>query len=203
MQKTGFSGKKQKKHHQRRKNRVNSASSVPKPKTTRDDSRSALSCCAQARGKRIPRRTFGKSRIQPFAGTARFAKAYLDFCASIFIVQYIFFSPFLSIGKERSKQIYFEKREKPEENSVSAVKPVADAEFVANAGKRNGNTGKFFSNICYVHLKLFDGHQKVSITSGFSRQACSRRRVRCECREEERKHRQIFFLYLLCSLAAF
>ena len=190
---------------------MNSASSVPKPKTTRDDSRSALSCCAQARGKRIPRRTFGKSRIQPFAGTARFAKAYLDFCASIFIVQYIFFSPFLSIGKERSKQIYFEKREKPEENSVSAVKPVADAEFVANAGwvsavkpvadaefvanagKRNGNTGKFFSYICYVHLKLFDGHQKVSITSGFSRQACSRRRVRCECREEERKHRQIFF----------
>ena len=193
MQKTGFSGKKQKKHHQRRKPRVNSASSVPKPKTTRDDSRSALSCCAQARGKRIPRRTFGKSRIQPFAGTARFAKAYLDFCASIFIVQYIFFSPFLSIGKERSKQIYFEKREKPEENSVSAVKLAADAEFVANAGKRNGNTGKFFSNICCVHLKLFDGHQKVSITSGFSRQACSRRRVRCECREEERKHRQIFF----------
>ena len=200
---------------------MNSASSVPKPKTTRDDSRSALSCCAQARGKRIPRRTFGKSRIQPFAGTARFAKAYLDFCASIFIVQYIFFSPFLSIGKERSKQIYFEKREKPEENSVSAVKPVADAkfvanagrvsavkpvadaEFVANAGKGNGNTGKFFSNICYVHLKLFDGHQKVSITLGFSRQACSRRRVRCECREEERKHRQIFFLYLLCSLEAF
>ena len=172
---------------------MNSASSVPKPKTTRDDSRSALSCCAQARGKRIPRRTFGKSRIQPFAGTARFAKAYLDFCASIFIVQYIFFSPFLSIGKERSKQIYFEKREKPEENSVSAVKLAADAEFVANAGKRNGNTGKFFSNICCVHLKLFDGHQKVSITSGFSRQACSRRRVRCECREEERKHRQIFF----------
>ena len=155
LQKTGFSGKKQKKHHQRRKNRVNSASSVPKPKTTRDDSRSALSCCAQARGKRIPRRTFGKSRIQPFAGTARFAKAYLDFCASIFIVQYIFFSPFLSIGKERSEQIYFEKREKPEENS------------------------------------------------DFSRQACSRRRVRCECREEERKHRQIFFLYLLCSLEAF
>jgi len=182
---------------------VNSASSVPKPKTTRDDSRSALSCCAQARGKRIPRRTFGKSRIQPFAGTARFAKAYLDFCASIFIVQYIFFSPFLSIGKERSEQIYFEKREKPEENSVSAVKPVTDAEFVANAGKGNGNTGKFFSYICYVHLKLFDGHQKVSITSGFSRQACSRRRVRCECREEERKHRQIFFLYLLCSLEAF
>ena len=182
---------------------MNSASSVPKPKTTRDDSRSALSCCAQARGKRIPRRTFGKSRIQPFAGTARFAKAYLDFCASIFIVQYIFFSPFLSIGKERSKQIYFEKREKPEENSVSAVKLAADAEFVANAGKRNGNTGKFFSNICYVHLKLFDGHQKVSITSGFSRQACSRRRVRCECWEEERKHRQIFFLYLLCSLEAF
>ena len=190
---------------------MNSASSVPKPKTTRDDSRSALSCCAQARGKRIPRRTFGKSRIQPFAGTARFAKAYLDFCASIFIVQYIFFSPFLSIGKERSKQIYFEKREKPEENSVSAVKLAADAEFVANAGKRNGNTGKFFSNICCVHLKLFDGHQKVSITSGFSRQACSRRqvrcecrsgfsrqacsrrRVRCECREGERKHRQIFF----------
>ena len=182
---------------------MNSASSVPKPKTTRDDSRSALSCCAQARGKRIPRRTFGKSRIQPFAGTARFAKAYLDFCASIFIVQYIFFSPFLSIGKERSKQIYFEKREKPEENSVSAVKPAADAEFVANAGKRNGNTGKLFSYICYVHLKLFDGHQKVSITSGFSRQACSRRRVRCECREEERKRRQIFFLYLLCSLEAF
>ena len=182
---------------------MNSASSVPKPKTTRDDSRSALSCCAQARGKRIPRRTFGKSRIQPFAGTARFAKAYLDFCASIFIVQYIFFSPFLSIGKERSKQIYFEKREKPEEDSVSAVKPAADAEFVANAGKRNGNTGKFFSYICCVHLKLFDGHQKVSITSGFSRQACSRRRVRCECREEERKHRQIFFLYLLCSLEAF
>ena len=182
---------------------MNSASSVPKPKTTRDDSRSALSCCAQARGKRIPRRTFGKSRIQPFAGTARFAKAYLDFCASIFIVQYIFFSPFLSIGKERSKQIYFEKREKPEENSVSAVKPVADAEFVANAGKRNGNTGKFFSYICCVHLQLFDGHQKAAITSGFSRQACSRRRVRCECREEERKHRQIFFLYLLCSLAAF
>jgi hypothetical protein len=112
LQKTGFSGKKQKKHHQRRKTRVNSASSVPKPKTTRDDSRSALSCCAQARGKRIPRRTFGKSRIQPFAGTARFAKAYLDFCASIFIVQYIFFSPFLSIGKERCEQIYFEKREK-------------------------------------------------------------------------------------------
>ena len=27
---------------------------------------------------------------------------------------------------------------------VSAVKPVADAEFVANTGKRNGNTGKFF-----------------------------------------------------------
>ncbi len=182
---------------------MNSASSVPKPKTTRDDSRSALSCCAQARGKRIPRRTFGKSRIQPFAGTARFAKAYLDFCASIFIVQYIFFSPFLSIGKERSEQIYFEKREKPEENPVSAVKPVADAEFVANAGKGNGNTGKFFSYICYVHLKLFDGHQKVSITSGFSRQACSRRRVRCECREGERKHRQIFFLYLLCSLEAF
>ena len=181
---------------------MNSASSVPKPKTTRDDSRSALSCCAQARGKRIPRRTFGKSRIQPFAGTARFAKAYLDFCASIFIVQYIFFSPFLSIGKERSEQIYFEKREKPEENSVSAVKPAADAEFVANAGKRDGNTGKFFS-ICYVHLKLFDGHQKVSITSGSSRQACSRRRVRCECREGERKHRQIFFLYLLCSLEAF
>ena len=182
---------------------MNSASSVPKPKTTRDDSRSALSCCAQARGKRIPRRTFGKSRIQPFAGTARFAKAYLDFCASIFIVQYIFFSPFLSIGKERSEQIYFEKREKPEENPVSAVKPAADAEFVANAGKGNGNTGKFFSYICYVHLKLFDGHQKVSITSGFNRQACSRRRVRCECREEERKHRQIFFLYLLCSLEAF
>ena len=41
----------------------------------------------------------------------------------------------MSIGKERSKQIYFEKREKPEENSVSAVKPVADAEFVANAGR--------------------------------------------------------------------
>ena len=199
----GFSGKKQKKHHQRRKPRVNSASSVPKPKTTRDDSRSALSCCAQARGKRIPRRTFGKSRIQPFAGTARFAKAYLDFCASIFIVQYIFFSPFLSIGKERSKQIYFEKREKPEENSVSAVKPAADAEFAANTGKRNGNTGKFFSNICCVHLKLFDGHQKAAITLGFSRQACSRRRVRCECREEERKHRQIFFLYLLCSLETF
>ena len=76
---------------------------------------------------------------------------------------------------------------------VSAVKLAADAEFVANAGKRDGNTGKFFSYICYVHLKLFDGHQKVSITSGFSRQACSRRRVRCECREEERKHRQTFF----------
>ena len=155
MQNACFSGKKQKKHHQRGESRVNSASSVLKPKTTRDDSRSALSGCAQARGKRILRRTFGKSRIQPFAGTARFAKAYLDFCTSIFIVQYIFFSPFLSIGKERSEQIYFEKKRK------SGRKP------------------------------------------GFSRQACSRRRVRCECREEERKHRQIFFLYLLCSLEAF
>ena len=190
---------------------MNSASSVPKPKTTRDDSRSALSCCAQARGKRIPRRTFGKSRIQPFAGTARFAKAYLDFCASIFIVQYIFFSPFLSIGKERSEQIYFEKREKPEENSgfsrqacsrrrvrcecrLGFSRQACSRRRVrCEAGKGNGNTGKFFSYICYVHLKLFDGHQKVSITSGFSRQACSRRRVRCECREEERKHRQIFF----------
>ena len=173
MQKTGFSGKKQKKHHQRRKPRVNSASSVPKPKTTRDDSRSALSCCAQARGKRIPRRTFGKSRIQPFAGTARFAKAYLDFCASIFIVQYIFFSPFLSIGKERSKQIYFEKREK--------------------TGRKLG-----FSRQACSRRRV-----RCECRSGFSRQACSRRRVRCECREEERKHRQIFFLYLLCSLEAF
>ena len=152
---------------------MNSASSVPKPKTTRDDSRSALSCCAQARGKRIPRRTFGKSRIQPFAGTARFAKAYLDFCASIFIVQYIFFSPFLSIGKERSEQIYFEKREKPEENSG----------FSRQACSRR--------------------RVRCECRLGFSRQACSRRRVRCECREGERKHRQVFFLYLLCSLEAF
>ena len=182
MQKTGFSGKKQKKHHQRRKPRVNSASSVPKPKTTRDDSRSALSCCAQARGKRIPRRTFGKSRIQPFAGTARFAKAYLDFCASIFIVQYIFFSPFLSIGKERSKQIYFEKREKPEENSVSAVKPVADAEFVANAGKRNGNTGKFFSYMWSLLASFADvaGINGNSPSSLFTKEALGKGYIKFE-----------------------
>ena len=172
---------------------MNSASSVPKPKTTRDDSRSALSCCAQARGKRIPRRTFGKSRIQPFAGTARFAKAYLDFCASIFIVQYIFFSPFLSIGKERSEQIYFEKREKPEENSGFSRQACSRRRVRCECREEERKHRQIFSNICCVHLKLFDGHQKVSITSGFSRQACSRRRVRCECREEERKHRQIFF----------
>ena len=172
---------------------MNSASSVPKPKTTRDDSRSALSCCAQARGKRIPRRTFGKSRIQPFAGTARFAKAYLDFCASIFIVQYIFFSPFLSIGKERSEQIYFEKKRKSGRKPDFSRQACSRRRVRCECREEERKHRQIFSYICCVHLKLFDGHQKVSITSGFSRQACSRRRVRCECREGERKHRQIFF----------
>ena len=38
---------------------------------------------------------------------------------------------------------------------VSAVKPVADAEFVANAGKGNGNTGKFFFLYLLCSLEAF------------------------------------------------
>ncbi len=143
---------------------MNSASSVPKPKTTRDDSRSALSCCAQARGKRIPRRTFGKSRIQPFAGTARFAKSLPRLLRLYFHSSVYLFSPFLSIGKRAFQTDIFRKTRK--------------------TGRKLG-----FSRQACSRRRV-----RCECRSGFSRQACSRRRVRCECREGGTETPANFFL---------